>query len=63
MRFTLRDLFWLTLLAAVVCVNWVTYRAALNYKAERDAAEKAWLDAQTDDPRTTVYQSSTTTSP
>ena len=62
MRFTLRDLFWLTLLVAVVCVNWITYRAAMEYKAERDAALKAWTDAQTDDPATTVYQSSTTIS-
>ena len=41
MRFTLRDLFWLTLLGAVVCVNWITYRAALEYRDERDAALKA----------------------
>ena len=41
LRFALRDLFWLTLLVAVVCVNWITYRAAMDYKAERDAALKA----------------------
>jgi hypothetical protein len=63
MRFTVRDMFWLTLLAAVVCVNWITYREAMNYKAERDAALKAWADAQTDEPRTTVHQSSTTIGP
>ena len=50
MRFTLRDLFWLTLLVDVVCVNWLTYRAAMEYKAERDAALKAWADLQRDDP-------------
>jgi len=63
MRFTLRDLFWLTLLVAVVCVNWITYRAAMEYKADADAANKRWLDSQADESQTTVYQSSTTITP
>ena len=43
MRFTLRDLFWLTLLCAACCGWWTTYRAGLNVERERDEALREWM--------------------
>jgi hypothetical protein len=42
MRFTTRDLFWLTLLVAVCCVNWSLHRHAVRLQAENDELTRAW---------------------
>jgi hypothetical protein len=56
MRFTLRDLFWLTLLVAVCCVQWLTYRAALKAARERDEAVRAWALGIRDDPPIAAFE-------